>query len=80
MSPRPGASDSARAKYPEVHVVREVVRDSAAKALLRHSEHAQLVVVGSRGRGGFRGLVLGSTSQHLLHHATCPVAVVRTAP
>jgi nucleotide-binding universal stress UspA family protein len=67
-------------KYPDVHVVREVVRERAARALLRNSEHAQLVVVGTRGRGGFRGLVLGSTSQHLLQHARCPVAVVRTAP
>jgi nucleotide-binding universal stress UspA family protein len=66
-----------REKYPDVHVVRKVVRDRASRALLGHAEHAQLVVVGSRGRGGFRGLLLGSTSQHLLHHAPCPVAVVR---
>lgn len=65
-------------KYPDVRVTRKVVRDRASKELLRHAEHAQLVVVGCRGRGGFRGLFLGSTSQHLLHHAPCPVAVVRT--
>lgn len=65
-------------KYPDVHVVREVVRDRPTRALLRHGEHAQLLVVGTRGRGGFRGLLLGSTSQHLLYHARCPVAVVRT--
>jgi nucleotide-binding universal stress UspA family protein len=65
-------------KYPDVHVRREVVRERPTKALLRRAEHARLVVVGSRGRGGFRGLLLGSTSQHLLHHAACPVAVVRT--
>jgi nucleotide-binding universal stress UspA family protein len=67
-------------KYPEVTVHREVVRDRPATALLRHAANAGLVVVGTRGRGGFRGLVLGSTSQHLLHHAPCPVAVVRTDP
>jgi nucleotide-binding universal stress UspA family protein len=65
-------------KYPDVRVTREVVRDRPTAALLRHAEHAQLVVVGSRGRGGFRGLLLGSTSQHLLHHAPCAVTVVRT--
>jgi nucleotide-binding universal stress UspA family protein len=67
-------------KYPDVRVYREVVRDRPAAALLRYAENAALVVVGTRGRGGFRGLVLGSTSQHLLHHAPCPVAVVRTDP
>jgi nucleotide-binding universal stress UspA family protein len=66
-------------QYPDVRVTREVVRDRASRALLRHAEDARLVVVGSRGRGGFRGLLLGSTSQHLLHHAPCPVAVVPAA-
>lgn len=65
-------------RYPDVPVVREVVRERPTQALLRRSRTAQLVVVGSRGLGGFRGLVLGSTSHHLLHHAACPVAVVRT--
>ncbi len=67
-------------KYPDVRVHREVVRDRPATALLRYAEGAALVVVGTRGRGGFRGLVLGSSSQHLLYHAPCPVAVVRTDP
>lgn len=67
-------------KNPDVHVTREVVREGPTRALLKRAEHAQLVVVGTRGRGGFRGLLLGSTSQHLLHHAPCPVAVVRTQP
>lgn len=67
-------------KYPDVRVTREVVRDHPSRALLRYAEGARLVVVGTRGRGGFRGLVLGSTSQHLLQHAPCPVAVVRTEP
>jgi nucleotide-binding universal stress UspA family protein len=67
-------------KYPDVHVTREVVRDRPSRALLRHAENARLVVVGTRGRGGFTGLLLGSTGQHLLHHAPCPVSVVRTDP
>jgi nucleotide-binding universal stress UspA family protein len=68
------------ADYPDVRVTREVVHSHPTRALLRHAAGAQLVVVGSRGRGGFTGLLLGSTSQHLLHHAQCPVAVVRTQP
>lgn len=67
-------------KFPDVHVTREVVRDHPSRALLRYADDARLVVVGTRGRGGFRGLLLGSTSRHLLHHAACPVAVVRTEP
>jgi nucleotide-binding universal stress UspA family protein len=66
-------------QYPDVTVTRHVEREHPGAALLRHAENARLVVVGTRGRGGFRGLLLGSTSQHLLHHAPCPVAVVRTA-
>jgi nucleotide-binding universal stress UspA family protein len=65
-------------KYPQVHVRPIVVRDSPAHALLDHAAGAQLVVVGSRGRGVFAGLGLGSVSQTLLHHAECPVAVART--
>lgn len=65
------------ARFPDVTVDRVAVRDRAAPALLERAVGAQLVVVGSRGRGTFAGLVLGSVSQALLHHATCPVAVVR---
>lgn len=65
-------------KYPEVRVSRDVAHDRPSWALLRHAKGARLMVVGSRGRGGFAGLLLGSTSQHLLHHAPCPVAIVRS--
>lgn len=64
-------------KYPDVEIRRELRRDRPRQALLDASENAQLVVVGSRGRGGFTGLLLGSTSQALVHHAGCPVLVVR---
>lgn len=65
-----------QARWPDVRVERVVVRDNPVHVLLDHARAAQLVVIGSRGRGGFRGLLPGSTSQALIHHATCPVAVV----
>ncbi len=55
----------------------EVVRGPAAQALLGASRDARMLVVGSRGFGGFRGLLLGSVSQQLAEHAPCPVTVVR---
>jgi nucleotide-binding universal stress UspA family protein len=55
----------------------ELVCDSPAHALLDAAKDADLLVVGSHGRGGFAGMLLGSVSQHVLHHATCPVVVVR---
>ncbi|NKQ51786.1 universal stress protein [Amycolatopsis sp. K13G38] len=64
-------------KYPDVRVERVVARDRPRHQLLEWSAKAQLVVVGSRGRGGFTGLLLGSTSQALIHHAECPVMIVR---
>ena len=64
-------------KYPDVHVQRLVMHDRPARALLAQAAGAQLVVVGTRGRGGVAGLLLGSVSHALLHHAPCPVAVVR---
>jgi len=64
-------------KYPDVHVDRVVVRDRPVRALLGLAEDARLLVVGSRGHGGFTGMLLGSTSQALVYHAPCPLAVVR---
>lgn len=71
--------DSWQDRYPEVKVRPVVARDRAVRSLLNHSADAQLLVVGSRGRGGFAGLALGSTSQALVHHATCPLMIVRPA-
>jgi nucleotide-binding universal stress UspA family protein len=49
------------------------------RCLLNHAVDAQLLVVGSRGRGGLSGMLLGSTSQALMYHAPCPLLVVRPA-
>jgi nucleotide-binding universal stress UspA family protein len=66
--------DNARQR-PQVEVVTKAVRSHAAEALLSASADADLLVVGSRGRGGFAGLLLGSVSQQMLVSAPCPVAV-----
>ena len=59
-----------------VSVETRVVCDRPAQALLEAAVDSDLLVVGARGLGGFRGLLLGSVSQHCLHHATSPIAVV----
>jgi nucleotide-binding universal stress UspA family protein len=64
-------------KYPDVLVERRIYPDAPRDRLLELSDEAQLLVVGSRGRGGFRGLLLGSTSNALVAHAHCPVLVAR---
>lgn len=68
------------ARYPAVDVRTHVLNAHPVQALVDHSKGADLLVVGSRGRGGFGGLVLGSVSQGVLHHAHCPVMVVRSEP
>lgn len=70
------AVEERRRARPAVDVEHEVCRGDARRVLVRESEDASLVVVGSRGRGGFEGLLLGSVSHATLHHASCPVAVV----
>jgi nucleotide-binding universal stress UspA family protein len=65
------------AKYPEVVVERQVIRDDPTRGLLAQAAHAQLVVIGSRGRGEFSSLVLGSVGHALMHRSPCPVAIVR---
>ncbi|MGW4121871.1 universal stress protein [Nocardia sp. NPDC004711] len=63
-------------RYPDVQVRRILVRDRPIQSLLEAAENAQLLVVGSHGRGGFAGMLLGSTSNALLHSVECPMIVV----
>jgi len=66
-----------RERYPRVAVEPMVARGRPVRTLLEFGERARLLVVGSRGRGGFKGMLLGSTSHALVVHSPCPVAVVR---
>jgi nucleotide-binding universal stress UspA family protein len=73
------ALDEVAGETPPVAVERVVEQGSAAEVLCLESEFADLLVVGSRGRGAFAGAVLGSVSRACLQHASCPVAVVHVA-
>ena len=65
-------------KYPDVEVRKIATNEHPVAALGEAAQGAQLLVVGHRGRGGFTGMLLGSVATGVLHHAPCPVAVVRT--
>lgn len=66
-----------RANYPGVDVDVQVVRGPVVMTLRDHAEHWDVVVVGSRGRGGLRGRLLGSVSQRMMRTASCPVLIAR---
>ena len=72
------AVDAVQAACPDVKILREVVAGVPAATLTRMAIGADMLVVGARGLGGFRGLLVGSVSQQCVTHAPCPVVVVRS--
>ena len=71
------AAAKAKELQPSLEVEALTVTGQPADALLAQGADAELIVVGRRGLGGFRSLLLGSVSQQVVHHATCPVVVVQ---
>jgi nucleotide-binding universal stress UspA family protein len=71
------AVERVRSDHPAVNVETAVIEGPAAQVLVDMSADVDLLVVGSRGRGGFSELLPGSVSQQCVHHARCPVTVVR---
>jgi nucleotide-binding universal stress UspA family protein len=63
----------------DVEIERRIVEGAPGAVLIAESRGADLLVVGSRGHGGFAGLLLGSVSQQCAHHAACPVVIVRAS-
>lgn len=74
-----GAVTEVTAESPQVEIRQHVVQGHPAAVLLKAAESADLLVVGTRGHGGFTEALPGSVSQHCVHHAPCPVVVVRAA-
>lgn len=66
-----------RVKDHDVEITGRIVEGNPASALIEASKAADLIVVGSRGHGGFTGMMLGSVSHQTIHHAHCPVLVIR---
>jgi nucleotide-binding universal stress UspA family protein len=65
---------------PDVRILTKTVMGNAAQVLVDRSAHADLLVVGSRGLGGLKGMLLGSVGHHCAAHSHCPVVIVHAAP
>ena len=66
-----------RGEFPDVTVRTTIVEDHPVTVLLNEAEHAGLLVVGTRGLGGFKRVILGSVSRAVIHYAETPILVVR---
>lgn len=69
-----------RGRYPDAKVRHEILSGDPALVLASASRHARCLVVGTRGRGGFRGMLVGSTSRALVNHTDCPLLVAPSRP
>ncbi|HUZ40687.1 MAG TPA: universal stress protein [Acidimicrobiales bacterium] len=70
--------ESLQVAHPDVAISAKVVEGHPAPVLIKESVGAELLVVGSRGHGEFVGMLIGSTSEHCVAHAACPVVVIRS--
>lgn len=68
-----------RKRHPQIKVIEQVIQDHPVNAMVTASGHADLLVVSSHGHSALGGAILGSTSHGVLHHAHCPIAIVRPA-
>lgn len=71
--------EQVRVDHPEIEISSAVVHGNPAEKLIDASDHVDMIVVASRGHGGFAGLLLGSVSDQIVHHARCRVLVDRGA-
>lgn len=71
-----GALAAALGPEPDIEVEKAVLEGTPAQVLVDAAQGADLLVVGTRGHGGFTGLLLGSVSQQAAHHAPCPIVIV----
>jgi nucleotide-binding universal stress UspA family protein len=72
--------DEVSASFGDIDVLTHVEVGSPSGVLIQASEHAAMVVLGSRGRGGFKGLLLGSVGAQVASHTDCPSIIIRSAP
>ncbi len=69
-------AEDVAAPHQDVDITYQAIEGHAVEVLLTAAHDADLLVVGSRGHGGFRGALLGSVSQHVVQHARCPVTII----